>query len=124
KHVLMQHQRTHTRLCNKTFIGKRRLVTNNEEKTHQCSLCNKTFNLSSNLNRHMRSHIGRKQYQTRQNYDTIKEKPNLVKNKIAYSGESPYYCRQCDNTFSSKSNLEKHMIIHTVGETYQCNKCE
>ncbi|CAL4125098.1 unnamed protein product [Meganyctiphanes norvegica] len=114
--------------CDKISTGKQRLetyqVTNTEEKTYQCSLCNKTFNLSSNLNRHMSTHIGGKQYKTRQNFDDIKDKQNIVKNQIAYSEESSYHCRQCDKAFSSEFNLKRHSnSIHTVGKIYQCNQC-
>uniref|UniRef100_A0A8C6L979 PR/SET domain 15 n=1 Tax=Nothobranchius furzeri TaxID=105023 RepID=A0A8C6L979_NOTFU len=70
-------------------------------RVYRCSLCNKIFQNSSNLNRHIRSH-----------------------------GDKLFKCDECDKLFSRKESLKQHISYkHSktmVGDDYKykCNTCE
>ncbi|CAL4176018.1 unnamed protein product, partial [Meganyctiphanes norvegica] len=54
--------------------------TDTSKKTYQCCYCDKSFHNSSNLNRHIRLHMG----------------------------ERPYKCNQCGHAFAQKQHLATH----------------
>uniref|UniRef100_A0A4W4F012 PR/SET domain 15 n=1 Tax=Electrophorus electricus TaxID=8005 RepID=A0A4W4F012_ELEEL len=71
------------------------------KRVYQCSLCNKVFQNSSNLNRHIRSH-----------------------------GDKLFKCDECDKMFSRKESLKQHISYkHSKNEPdveyrYKCSTCE
>uniref|UniRef100_A0A3B3QC11 PR/SET domain 15 n=1 Tax=Paramormyrops kingsleyae TaxID=1676925 RepID=A0A3B3QC11_9TELE len=71
------------------------------KRVYQCSLCNKVFQNSSNLNRHVRSH-----------------------------GDKLFKCDECDKMFSRKESLKQHISYkHSKNESdmeyrYKCGTCE
>nr|XP_015196761.1 PREDICTED: PR domain zinc finger protein 15 [Lepisosteus oculatus] len=71
------------------------------KRVYQCSLCNKVFQNSSNLNRHIRSH-----------------------------GDKLFKCDECDKMFSRKESLKQHISYkHSKNEAdleyrYKCATCE
>ncbi|XP_054482241.1 PR domain zinc finger protein 15 isoform X2 [Anoplopoma fimbria] len=71
------------------------------KRVYRCSLCNKVFQNSSNLNRHIRSH-----------------------------GDKLFKCDECDKLFSRKESLKQHISYkHSKNMTdqeykYKCNTCE
>ncbi|XP_063060264.1 PR domain zinc finger protein 15 [Engraulis encrasicolus] len=71
------------------------------KRVYQCALCNKVFQNSSNLNRHIRSH-----------------------------GDKLFKCDECEKMFSRKESLKQHISYkHSKNESdvehrYQCNTCE
>ncbi|XP_026864488.2 PR domain zinc finger protein 15 [Electrophorus electricus] len=86
----------------KSGIRKRFLRQPGDHKrVYQCSLCNKVFQNSSNLNRHIRSH-----------------------------GDKLFKCDECDKMFSRKESLKQHISYkHSKNEPdveyrYKCSTCE
>ncbi|XP_061104658.1 PR domain zinc finger protein 15 [Conger conger] len=85
----------------KSGIRKRFLRQGEHKRVYQCSLCNKTFQNSSNLNRHIRSH-----------------------------GDKLFKCEECDKMFSRKESLKQHISYkHSRNEPdleyrFRCNTCE
>nr|XP_046267275.1 PR domain zinc finger protein 15 isoform X2 [Scatophagus argus] len=71
------------------------------KRVYRCSLCNKVFQNSSNLNRHIRSH-----------------------------GDKLFKCDECDKLFSRKESLKQHISYkHSKNMPdqeykYKCNTCE
>ncbi|XP_060689815.1 PR domain zinc finger protein 15 isoform X2 [Hemiscyllium ocellatum] len=71
-----------------------------DQRVYQCHLCNKFFNNSSNLKRHIRSH-----------------------------GDKLYKCDECEKEFSRKESLKQHVSYkHSRNEVddsylFQCNTC-
>ncbi|KAG9351748.1 hypothetical protein JZ751_022999 [Albula glossodonta] len=85
----------------KSGIRKRFLRQGDHKRVYQCSLCNKVFQNSSNLNRHIRSH-----------------------------GDKLFKCDECDKMFSRKESLKQHISYkHSKNEPdmeyrYKCSTCE
>ncbi|KAA0704085.1 Zinc finger protein 15 [Triplophysa tibetana] len=86
----------------KTGIKKRSMRQGGDHKrVYQCWLCNKVFQNSSNLNRHIRSH-----------------------------GDKCFKCEECDKMFSRKESLKQHISYkHSKNEPdkeykYKCSTCE
>uniref|UniRef100_A0A4W5NKB7 PR/SET domain 15 n=1 Tax=Hucho hucho TaxID=62062 RepID=A0A4W5NKB7_9TELE len=71
------------------------------KRVYKCTLCNKVFQNSSNLNRHIRSH-----------------------------GDKLFKCDECDKMFSRKESLKQHISYrHSKNELdveyrYKCNTCD
>uniref|UniRef100_A0A8C3AHS0 PR/SET domain 15 n=1 Tax=Cyclopterus lumpus TaxID=8103 RepID=A0A8C3AHS0_CYCLU len=71
------------------------------KRVYRCSLCNKVFQNSSNLNRHIRSH-----------------------------GDKLFKCDECDKLFSRKESLKQHISykhsknLPDQDYRYKCNTCE
>ncbi|KAL0994387.1 hypothetical protein UPYG_G00121540 [Umbra pygmaea] len=71
------------------------------KRVYKCTLCNKVFQNSSNLNRHIRSH-----------------------------GDKLFKCDECDKMFSRKESLKQHISYkHSKNEpdteySYKCNTCD
>ncbi|XP_050332666.1 zinc finger protein 852-like [Bactrocera neohumeralis] len=64
-------------------------------KAYSCEYCKKSFQQSSTLKDHMRTH----------------------------TGEQPYLCSECGKAFSSSSNLKQHLLRHTGVKRYECPDC-
>ncbi|XP_034034909.1 PR domain zinc finger protein 15 [Thalassophryne amazonica] len=75
--------------------------SHDHKRVYRCSLCNKVFQNSSNLNRHVRSH-----------------------------GDKLFKCDECDKLFSRKESLKQHISykhsknMSDVDYKYKCNTCE
>jgi uncharacterized Zn-finger protein len=65
------------------------------EKPYSCTLCDKSYSRSNQLNLHMRVH----------------------------TGEKPYSCTLCDKSFTASNILYRHMRVHTGEKPYSCTFC-
>ena len=66
------------------------------KRTYECDVCEKRFNESGNLKRHMRIH----------------------------TNEKPYECDVCDKAFRTSGGLTQHKRVHTKEKPYECHVCE
>ena len=72
------------------------MMIHSGEKPYQYSQCDKAFNETSALMKHMRNH----------------------------TGEKPYQCSQCDKAFSRTDYLKKHIMESTnIKKLYACDIC-
>ncbi|XP_047420360.1 PR domain zinc finger protein 15 isoform X1 [Sciurus carolinensis] len=117
------------------------------KRVHQCGICSKVFQNSSNLSRHVRSH-GDKLFKCEECAKLFSRKESL-KQHVSYKhsrnevdGEYRYRCGTCGKTFRMESALEFHNcrtgLIANPGEggtggnrlrdlpddkTFQCEMC-
>ncbi|CAB0009439.1 unnamed protein product [Nesidiocoris tenuis] len=96
KHVLQNHERTHT-----------------GEAPFECPHCHKRFKRDHHLKTHIRLHTGEKPYHC----------PPL-RPKFLHTGERPYACQLCSSKFSDSNQLKAHTLIHKGEKPFQCGSCQ
>jgi hypothetical protein len=91
---------------------------------HECPVCGKAWDAKSKLDQHMRSHTGDKPYHCELCDFATNVSTNLNRHiKTVHRKESKYPCRFCDKVLSQKCNLDRHERTHTGEKPYSCEYC-
>ncbi|KAK9536124.1 hypothetical protein VZT92_005934 [Zoarces viviparus] len=97
------------------------------KRIYRCSLCNKVFQNSSNLNRHIRSH-GDKLFKCDE-CDKLFSRKESLKQHISYKHSKnmidqdyKYKCNTCEKSFRLENALKFHNC-RTDDKTFQCDIC-
>ncbi|XP_077403704.1 PR domain zinc finger protein 15 isoform X2 [Vanacampus margaritifer] len=108
-------------------IVHKRHKSREHKRVYRCSLCNKVFQNSSNLNRHIRSH-GDKLFKCDE-CDKLFSRKESLKQHISYKHsknkpdlEYKYKCNTCDKSFRLENALQFHNC-RTDDKTFQCDIC-
>ncbi|GAA6084474.1 PR domain zinc finger protein 15 isoform X3 [Tachysurus ichikawai] len=111
----------------KSVVRKRVLKSGDHKRVYQCILCNKVFQNSSNLNRHVRSH-GDKLFKCDE-CDKMFSRKESLKQHISYKHsknesdvEYRYKCKTCEKSFRVENALKFHNC-RTDDKTFQCELC-
>ncbi|KAF8764319.1 zinc finger protein 430-like [Argiope bruennichi] len=94
-----------------------------DSKSLYCTICDKHFNQSSSLKRHMVSHSGERPFCCEECDKTFKTKAALKRHSIIHTGECPFECSTCKRKFNQISNLRKHLVIHSNNCPFYCDVC-
>lgn len=113
--------------CNKSFTNK--YVFHAHKKRHEfkgqflCNVCGKGFNSKSCLTRHTRVHTGERKYICPICHKKFPSSNNLNLHSRTHSGHKPYLCTVCGKNFSHPTGLTYHMRTHTKEKPYSCDVC-
>ena len=92
---------------------------------HRCSVCQRSFQSTFNLKRHIGTHTGEKPYTC--DWDGCDKRfadlSTQVKHKRTHTGEKPYACDWdgCDQRFAQVGHLTTHKRTHTGEKPYACD---
>ncbi|KAK7907237.1 hypothetical protein WMY93_015849 [Mugilogobius chulae] len=120
-------KRYHCIFCEKAFNTSsclnRHMRTHTGEKRYSCPVCQKQFSESSTLKTHARTHTKERPYSCAVCMKRFPQKANLQMHMRTHTGDKPYSCPICTKSFSQNSNLRTHMNIHTGTKPYSCSIC-
>ena len=115
--------------CGKVFKKyhdlQRHMVTHTGAKDFICPVCAKGFSLEHNLARHQRIHDGIKQYQCQYCQKTFSQSNSCKEHEgRVHTGLLPHACKLCDAKFASYAPLMRHNISqHGAEKPLSCETC-
>ncbi|XP_066952102.1 zinc finger protein 227-like isoform X1 [Macrobrachium rosenbergii] len=113
-------------LCNVTFHSKEEYKAHSHDSPHECNFCGKKYQSRLNLETHIKKYH---------------EETEWMKYKCATCGKSfgfllalerhmkehnpnqKFCCDQCGKVFKNLANLKNHIPLHTRDEVYECPHC-
>ncbi|XP_031573420.1 uncharacterized protein LOC116307364 [Actinia tenebrosa] len=96
----------------------------NSKKAIICSVCKKTFNRTSNLYTHMRTHSANKPHACEFCGKRFHQKADLRIHRYIHTGEKPHKCAKCGRGFKQLTHLKYHMRTHSDVRMYKCQYCD
>lgn len=99
------------------------IPTNSTKKTFKCEVCNKSFEHSGKLYRHIRIHTGEKPFECELCGKSFIQSGQLVIHMRSHTGQKPYQCNSCEKAFTCNKQLKVHIRSHTKEKPYKCNIC-
>ena len=107
----------------------RRKWHNDVDKPHGCRECNKRFNRSDQLMKHMRTHTGAKPFECELCGKCYRQKFHLRNHLKTFDhSEKPekpvHICQYCGKIYKKNSELVYHVRTHTGEKPFACDVCE
>lgn len=93
-------------------------------KPCSCNICGRVFLKYSNLEIHIRGHLGDHPYHCKECDSTFKHNSALKRHMRTHTGERPYRCPVCDKSFIDGTRLRKHILSHNSAKSEFCKICK
>ncbi|XP_045535247.1 zinc finger protein 557 isoform X2 [Papilio machaon] len=114
-------------VCEKRFHARSQVAyhayCNGQRKPYQCPECNKSFATHSHFKYHMRVHRNERTYACDVCGDSFFQMSKLQRHKLKHTKEKKYACTVCNKGFNNLTSLRKHSLTHTEERPYQCSAC-
>ena len=114
--------------CEKTFNHtghlNRHMKTHSKEKAFKCENCTKSFTREDELKRHFKIHKNEKPFTCEECGYNFSWKNDLNRHKNIHRREKEFICNTCNKIFSRKDSLRKHAQTHGKEPTHSCEDCE
>ena len=97
-----------------------------KKKSHQCLVCDASFDRSGLLKRHVESvHEGKRPFECVLCFKGFAESSGLKMHiRTVHEKEKPWQCDLCSSTFSQKGHLKSHVeSVHEGKKPYLCTIC-
>ena len=126
-------------------VSSNRLNSPSVEETNICSVCHKTFSLSTLLASHKHTYTGltpnacrvcldcytsmrtrstdERPYVCHICTNAFKKSSVLIKHLQTHSGKRPHRCDVCQKKFTRRGNINKHLLIHACEGAHKCHVC-
>ncbi|XP_053716237.1 gastrula zinc finger protein XlCGF57.1-like isoform X1 [Synchiropus splendidus] len=126
---LVPRERSHPcTLCDKSFFSSANLqqhqLTHTGERSHNCTVCGKSFARLGTLKSHQLVHTGEKLFQCEQCGKKSIRMGDLKVHMLTHSQELPFTCNYCGKNFRQVAKLKLHQRVHTGEKPYQCQVCQ
>lgn len=93
-------------------------------KPCSCNICGRVFLKYSNLEIHIRGHLGDHPYRCTECDSTFKNNSALKRHMRTHTGERPYRCPLCEKSFIDATRLRKHIRTHNSAKSEFCRICK
>ncbi|XP_061192798.1 zinc finger protein 91-like [Saccostrea echinata] len=97
--------------------------TQMHQKSYNCILCEKTYNLKHSLKKHIMTHTGEKPCKCDVCGRAFKEAWLLQRHMMIHTGDKPYKCDVCWKAFNRLGTVQIHMKTHTGDKPSKCGVC-
>ena len=102
-------------------VSESKVQLKRKSKSTKCSKCDKVFNDTSNLKKHVFTIHDKLKFECNLCNKKFTYQYLIVHKKVAHVGIEKVPCNQCDYLFSSKHALKRH--VETIHKIFKCNIC-
>ena len=113
-------------VTSKLYVFNEHVATHkNNEKEHECPVCQQKFKYKQSVKKHMMKHQGITPYHCLICDYKTNSHSSLEVHQRAHSGEKPFVCKSCGMRFAQNSQLRVHIQYHSnANNPYKCELCD
>ncbi|XP_064643066.1 uncharacterized protein LOC135497234 [Lineus longissimus] len=100
------------------------VVKDNNQKVYQCNICKKCLSQKGDLKRHLKIHLGQKDFICLFCSRGFIKNSDLQRHiRTRHTREKPYECSQCLRKYARTDQLLDHMRMHLGDKRFECEMC-